>query len=199
MKRERTAVSRPGVMVAVTADSIQLRGRAEESHSALVRPAGSREAVVAGVSPAVAPRRSPATAAVGAKRPPDSGGRLSLVFPSHVKWPRRLVSGGAPIIGPVPGRLWRSRAFRRSSVVERAAVNRLVVGSSPTAGATHFPSSDRSIAVAARVRLVPSPAAGRRRPGLSWPCVLAPRRGSPRPLSESRPVARTAGCGRPAR
>ena len=28
------------------------------------------------------------------------------------------------------------RAFRRSSVVERAAVNRLVVGSNPTAGAT---------------------------------------------------------------
>ena len=37
-----------------------------------------------------------------------------------------------------PGRIPVVHAFRRSSVVERAAVNRLVVGSSPTAGAT-FP------------------------------------------------------------
>src|SRR5207245_415912 len=34
-------------------------------------------------------------------------------------------------------------SLRRSSVVERAAVNRLVVGSSPTAGANSFPESGR--------------------------------------------------------
>src|SRR5688572_23030671 len=34
-------------------------------------------------------------------------------------------------------------AFLRSSVVERAAVNRLVVGSTPTAGATQLTTSDR--------------------------------------------------------
>ena len=40
-----------------------------------------------------------------------------------------------------PGRIPVVHAFRRSSVVERAAVNRLVVGSSPTAGATFTLSS----------------------------------------------------------
>ena len=41
-----------------------------------------------------------------------------------------------PIIRAVPRPRRGRHAFRRSSVVERAAVNRLVVGSNPTAGAT---------------------------------------------------------------
>src|SRR5690606_27183263 len=41
---------------------------------------------------------------------------------------------------PAPGpRRERPDAFRRSSVVARAAVNRLVVGANPTAGATFNP------------------------------------------------------------
>ena len=49
--------------------------------------------------------------------------------------PCRIIAGVHGMLASSP------HAFRRSSVVERAAVNRLVVGSNPTAGATQFESS----------------------------------------------------------
>src|SRR6187399_698557 len=64
-------------------------------------------------------------------------------------WPGHLAASRLGRCYPSRRRPWRrsrsrpmeqrSAPLRRSSVVERAAVNRLVVGSSPTAGAT-FPS-----------------------------------------------------------
>ena len=57
-------------------------------------------------------------------------GRLARSFAAPTGPP------SGPGAGPTP-----APSFRRSSVVERAAVNRLVVGSSPTAGATPFAAS----------------------------------------------------------
>ena len=64
-------------------------------------------------------------------------------MPDIVPMTPLVTSRARAILRAVPGlgaRRSRPRPnvpFRRSSVVERAAVNRLVVGSSPTAGATH--------------------------------------------------------------
>jgi hypothetical protein len=52
-------------------------------------------------------------------------------MPAALCYPLARREAPRPTLGPDPG-----PSLRRSSVVERAAVNRLVVGSSPTAGAT---------------------------------------------------------------
>ncbi len=53
--------------------------------------------------------------------------------------------GQARFSGPRCPSAYNPPAFRRSSVVERAAVNRLVVGSNPTAGATCLLESGRLV------------------------------------------------------
>ena len=76
--------------------------------------------------------------------------RLCGILPTgHDVWPR---AGATPA------------SFRRSSVVERAAVNRLVVGSNPTAGATLIPDDDPS----ARTRRVESDDRPSRSPDSRW-------------------------------
>ena len=76
----------------------------------------------------------------------DQGHAGSVAHRASVGWPvrglRAILSAGATPRRRAPDRL-PVPPLRRSSVVERAAVNRLVVGSSPTAGAT-LPASHRA-------------------------------------------------------
>src|SRR6185436_15362213 len=108
----------------------------------LAQPIRTKLAHAIAASRRVAGSASPATTSIGSRsvaEEPTNGKDRGAGLGSAVPRPcRAILSRGVAPLGRRRDGALRRPSLRRSSVVERAAVNRLVVSSNLTAGATRF-------------------------------------------------------------